>query len=213
MFVIGVTGGIGSGKSTAAAMIGRWGMPVIDADTLSRDVTAAGGAALPELVERFGGRLLDAAGALKRADLADLIFADRVARDEVNRIVHTHVLRAIGEQIDQYRRKKEKALVLDVPLPVKEGFLDRAHFVIAVTAPDDLRVERLLKRGMAEGDARRRMAVQMPQEDYVRLADLEIKNDGDLEQLEARLRDALIPELSKRGVRLPGPDASDVEAK
>lgn len=212
MFVIGVTGGIGSGKSTVAQILGSWGMPVIDADRLSAEVTEAGGPALPELVSAFGGRVIGADGALNRPLLADLIFHDRMARDRVNRIVHAHVLDAVGEEIERLTKKKVKAVVLDVPIPVKEGFLDRSHFVIAVTADDRVRLERLRKRGMSEADAKRRMAVQLPQADYAALADLEIRNDDSLDVLEARLAAAVVPELKKRGVsltRLP----SDVKAE
>ena len=212
MFVIGVTGGIGSGKTTVARMLGSWGMPVIDADRLSADVTDSGGAALPELAEAFGGRIVNADGALNRPLLADLIFQNHAARDRVNRIVHAYVLKTMGEEIDRLTKKKVKAVVLDVPLPVKEGFLDRAHFVIAVTADDAIRLERLRRRGMSEADAKRRMAVQLPQADYAALADREIRNDGSLEQLEADVAAVMVPELRKRGVALTAMP-SDVEAE
>lgn len=229
MFVIGVTGGIGSGKSTVARILGEWGIPVIDADKLSSEVTAVGGEALPELAAAIGGRIINEEGGLNREKLADLIFTDRTLRDKVNAIIHAHVLDKIGSEIEAWTEKKKKAVVLDVPIPVKEGFLDRSHFVVAVTADDETRIERLVRRGLREGDARRRLAVQLSQDAYVELADAEIKNDGDLNDLERAVEDVLLPELKKRGVKLKklperGGDAtlqekdrdvsgSDIEAK
>lgn len=202
MFVIGVTGGIGSGKSTVASMLSDWGIPVIDADHVSRQVTDTGGVALPELVEQFGGRIIASDGSLNREKMADLVFKDHKKRDLINRIIHAHVMREIGRQIDALTAKKVKAVALDVPIPVKEGFLDRAHYIIAVTAPDDLRIHRLVLRGMSEGDARRRMAIQLTQDEYVALAHVQIANDGDRASLREKVRSAVLPELQKRGVPL-----------
>ena len=214
MFVIGVTGGIGSGKSTVARIVGEWGIPVIDADQLSAEVTARGGVALPELAAALGGRIIDEDGGLNRPKLADLIFTDRTIRDQVNQIIHAHVLEQIGLKIEAWTEKKKKAVVLDVPIPVKEGFLDRSHFVVAVTAEDETRIERLVKRGLKEGDARRRLAVQLTQDEYVKLADTEIKNDGDLADLRRAVEAAILPELKKRGVKLKGlPATNEVETQ
>lgn len=220
MFVIGVTGGIGSGKSTVASIFRSWGIPVIDADQLSAEVTAPHGAALPALAERIGGRIIAEDGGLNRAKLADLIFTNRALRDQVNEIIHTHVLLEMGNQIDELTKKKVKTVVLDVPLPVKEGFLDRCHIVITVASDDEIRIKRLVRRGLSESDARRRMAVQLSQDEYRALADLVIENDGDLEQLAAAVERAVLPELKKRGVKLKhAPDlnvsnsGSDVETK
>jgi dephospho-CoA kinase len=200
MFVIGVTGGIGSGKSTVASIISSWDVPVLDADEISREVTGRGGEALPELAEAFGSGILTEDGSLDRGKLADLIFHSRPARDLVNAVVHRHVLEKMGVKLEALEKKKVKAVVLDVPLPVEHGFLDRTHFVVAVAADDKVRLERLMKRGLTEADAMRRMKVQLSREEYRERAQVEIDNSGTPEELEQKVRDLIIPELSKRGI-------------
>lgn len=207
MFVLGITGGIGCGKSTVAALCRDAGLPVIDADELSRQVTAAGGAALPELVERFGASIVDASGALDRARMARLVFQDRRALDALSAIVHTFVLDAIRQMVTRMEERRQRAVVLDVPIPVKHGFLDLCSQVWVVWADDDTRMQRLRQRGMDETEARRRMAMQMSRDEYVAIADQVIENDGSLDDLKAKVHELLVQELKERGIRIRIPEA------
>lgn len=208
MFVIGLTGGIGCGKSTAASVASRLGLPVLDADGISRDVTAAGGAAIPEIVEAFGPTAVDASGALDREAMSRRVFRDRNALDILSSIVHRHVLAVMGARIDRHREQGTRALVLDVPIPVREGFVNRCSQVWVVWADDDLRVARLAARGMDPVDVRRRMAMQMSRDEYFALADRVLWNNGDREALERDVEQALREELTARGIR-PEAKAAD----
>jgi dephospho-CoA kinase len=202
MFVLGITGGIGSGKSTVAAICREAGLPVIDADELSRQVTAPGGAAIPELTELFGTGIIDEAGALDRQKMARLVFRNRKALDQLSAVVHRHVLDAIREQVDKLAAGKQRAVVLDVPIPVKHGFLDLCSQVWVVWADESIRKERLNRRGMEEEEAVRRMSMQMSRDDYVAIADQVIENDGTLDELREKVRELLILELKERGIKI-----------
>ncbi len=202
MFIIGITGGIGCGKSTAADICRQAGLPVIDADELSRAVTAADGAAIPELTRQFGSAVINSQGSLDRRAMAALVFKDHRALDQLSAIVHRHVLNQMKEQVDKLAQKKVRAVVLDVPIPVKHGFLDLCDQVWVIWADDAIRLERLRGRGMDENEARRRMAMQMTREEYAGLADYVIENNQGLDELTGRIRELLNQELGQRGIRL-----------
>lgn len=202
MFVIGITGGIGCGKSTAAQICREAGLPVIDADELSRQVTAAGGAALSEIIEKFGAGAVDSQGALDRQIMARKVFQDHRSLDQLSAIIHRHVLEQLGQKVQKLAEKKSRAVVLDVPIPVRHGFLDICDQVWVIWASDTARLERLASRGMDEGEARRRMAMQMTREEYTELADHVIENDGSREDLAVRIMNLLQAELGQRGIRI-----------
>ena len=202
MFVLGITGGIGCGKSTVAAICRDAGLPVIDADELSRQVTAAGGAALTELRDLFGPSVLDEQGALNRQRMARLVFSDRNKLDQLSAVIHRHVLDTMRAEVEKLREKKQRAVVLDVPIPVKHGFLDLCDQVWVVWSSDEVRIARLNRRGMGEDEARRRMAMQMSRDEYIALADHVIENDSSLDALRASVEALLIQELKERGVRI-----------
>ena len=201
MFIIGITGGIGCGKSTAAGICKKAGIAVIDADDLSRSATKAGGAAIDELREQFGPAVIAADGSLDRKVMAALAFKNHRALDQLSAIVHRHVINMMKEQVTRLSEKKARACVLDVPIPVKNGFLDLCDQVWVVWASDEQRIERLRQRGMDEEEARRRMRMQMTREEYAALAQHVIENDGDLDDLETKVYDLLEDELGQRGIR------------
>lgn len=201
MFIIGITGGIGCGKSAVAEICRAAGLPVIDADALSRSATATGGVAIDELAACFGPSVIDSRGALDRQAMAALAFRNHRALDQLSAIVHRHVLAQMKEAIQHLQNKKEKAVVLDVPIPVKHGFLDICDQVWVVWADDHLRLERLRRRGMEEAEARRRMAMQMNKEEYAAIADHLIANNEDIDQLALQVRELLTTELGQRGIR------------
>ncbi|MDO5733381.1 MAG: dephospho-CoA kinase [Eubacteriales bacterium] len=205
MFVLGVTGGIGCGKSTAASRMRDRGIPVLDADQISHQVSAAGGRAESEIIESFGTEILGEDGAIDRGLLAELVFHDRRALDRLSLIVHAAVMDEIKQSLQILEAKKTKAVVLDVPIPVRDGFLDRCDLVLLIWASDEVRIPRLRERGLNDEQIKERIAMQMSHEEYQEIANLEILNDGDLDELYAKVDRLLEDELASRGIRLQAP--------
>ncbi|NCA98784.1 MAG: dephospho-CoA kinase [Clostridia bacterium] len=209
MFIIGITGGIGCGKTTVANLCRQAGLAVIDADEISRQATAPEGLAIEPIVAAFGRSVLDAKGGLDRAKMARQVFADRKALDQLSQIVHREVIAEMQRQIEKLKDKKVKAAVLDVPIPVKQGFLDSVNQVWVVWAQEDVRISRLLGRGMAEDDARRRIAMQMTRDEYQAIADHLIDNSGDFAALIQTVEDLFKDELASRGIRYQSLTSAD----
>ena len=202
MFVLGVTGGIGSGKSTVSGYFRDKGVQVLDADEISKQITDVGGVALPEIAELLGSRAINSKGALNRSYVASLVFSEKNKLDRLSAIIHRYVLSTIGEEIAKAAEKKVKLIVLDVPIPVRHGFVDVCNQVWVVSASDPVRLERLEGRGMDREDAKKRMAMQMTREEYEELADVVLVNDGTLEELYAQIDQAVKSELNERGIRI-----------
>lgn len=201
MFIIGVTGGIGTGKSTVSKIIGAWGFEVLDADRISHEVTSSGGAVIPRIVERFGVEVLHEDGSMDREAMGKLVFRDRKKLDELSMIVHEEVMATMALRIDRARKAGAKAIVLDVPIPVKHGFLDLCDMIIVVQCDDELRLKRLELRGMDRQEAKRRIAMQMTPEEYASVGTFVIENNSDLGTLEEELRQTVGEALSMRGIR------------
>lgn len=201
MFIIGITGGIGSGKTTVAQICAKTGLPVLDADQISRAVTAAEGSAIPAIVERFGQGMLTQEGCLNREKMAGKVFKNRKSLDQLSTIVHRQVLAEIAAAIEKHQQKGVKALFMDVPIPVKHGFLDRCDQVWVVRSEISVRIRRLADRGMSDEEAHRRIAMQMNDEEYKAIADRIIDNNGDYPALFAQVRALISQELSQRGIR------------
>lgn len=186
MILVGLTGGIGSGKSTVSARLAEHGATVIDADAIVREVQAPGQPTFDAIVERFGPDVVAEDGGLDRQALADRVFSDDEALAALNALVHP----AVGAEIA--RRLEEAAgtdgvVVLDVPLLVESGRSDMAALVVVDVDPE-VAVDRLVRhRGMRADDARARMARQASREDRLARADLVIDNSGDLAALEAQV--------------------------
>lgn len=207
MRCIGLTGGIGSGKSTVSALLAARGAVVIDADAITRELQQPGTEVFDAMVARFGPGIVAADGTLDRQAVADLVFADAEALADLNAIVHP----AVGTELA--RRLAEEAetdhlVVLDVPLLVESGRSDLAGLVVVDVDPE-LAVERLVsQRGMREDDARARMARQVSREERLARADVVIDNSGSLVALEARI-DAVWPALLTLGDDVAAPRAVD----
>lgn len=185
---IGLTGGIGSGKSTVSAMLADLGAHVVDADAIAREVVEPGSQGLAELAETFGQAILNPDGSLDRAGLADVAFADPQARATLNGILHPKIAARTAELIAQI--PDDAVLVHDVPLLVELGMQKAYDLVVVVDAPDGLRVQRLVARGMPQEDARARIAAQAVREQRLAVADVVIDNSGDLEDLSQQVRKA-----------------------
>jgi dephospho-CoA kinase len=183
---LGLTGGIGSGKSTVARMLAKRGAAVIDADAISRSVTASGGAAIAAIAAEFGAEFINTAGALERERMRNLVFADASARLRLERIVHPLIGREIEHQSSAAISAGRSVLVFDVPLLVESGHwrqkLDR---VLVVDCPPDVQVARVMARdGLALEAVEKIIASQAARVERLRAADLVLFNDGlDMAQL------------------------------
>lgn len=202
MFVLGITGGIGSGKSTVSGILKDRGLKVLDADQLSREVTAVGGIALPEIEEVFGNRAIASDGSMNRKYVSSVVFSDNTKLDILSSIIHKYVLQYIAEDIEKERVRSTKCIVLDVPIPVKKGFCDKCNQIWVVTCDENVRIKRLIDRGLTKEDAQRRIAVQMTDEEYLSLGDFEINNSGTLDELYDRTEKLIKSELFERGIRI-----------
>lgn len=200
MYIIGITGGIGSGKSTAARILRQRGIPVLDADALSHTVSGSGGRAIPALIEEFGPDILNETGGMDRAQIASRVFAHRSELDRLSRIIHRFVFEEMNQQIQELQKNRVPVVCLDVPIPVKEGFLDRCHLILVIQAPEELRLMRLQQRGMEREEARQRMRMQFEPEVYAQLADHIVENLGTEAELAEKLDHLLQPLLKARGI-------------
>lgn len=178
MIRIGLTGGIGAGKSTVAAMLAERGAVIVDADGIARELVEPGGAALAELVTEFGPRILQADGSLSRAELASLAFSDPRATERLNAIMHP-LIRAEAQR-RLAAAPDAAAVVYDMPLLVETGQQDLVDVVVVVDVPEEVQVDRAVRlRGLDEADVRRRMEVQAARADRRAAADVIIDNSGD----------------------------------
>jgi dephospho-CoA kinase len=178
---IGLTGGIGSGKSTVAAILADLGARVIDADAIAREVVAPGTDGLDALVDAFGPGILTSEDSLDRAALAEIVFSNPEARETLNGITHPRIAARTAELIAQL--PDDAILVHDVPLLAELQMQDAYDVVVVVDAPDEIRVQRLIERGLAEQDARARIAAQAPRQLRLAVADVVFDNTGNLSDL------------------------------
>jgi dephospho-CoA kinase len=178
---IGLTGGIGSGKSTVSRLLGEHGAVVVDADVIAREVVAPGTPGLAAIVEAFGPTALAADGSLDRPGLAAVVFADPQARRRLDGIVHPLVRARAGEL--EAAAPADAVVVHDVPLLAETGQGSSYGLVVVVEADPAVRVARLVQRGLTADDARARIAVQATDEQRRAIADVVLDNSGTPEQL------------------------------
>lgn len=194
--MVGLTGGIGSGKSAVARRLAELGAVVIDSDRLAREVVAPGTEGLADVVAEFGAGVLAPDGGLDRAALARVVFADPAGRRRLEAIVHPRVRAAVEERAAA--APAGSVVVNDVPLLVEAGLADRYQVVVVVLADESRRVARLVRdRGMTEQEARARIAAQATDEQRRAVADIVIENDATLDDLAGRV-DEVWTELRRR---------------
>ena len=176
MLVVGLTGGIGAGKSTVSKLLAAHGAVIVDADLIAREVVEPGGPAYQGVVDRFGKEVLLDDGSLNRPALAEIVFADPVALADLNNIVHPAVGAVITERLAE-ESSTDHVVVLDVPLLVESGRTNTAGTIV-VDCPPEEALRRAVARGLPEEDVRRRMANQVSREERLAKADFVVDNSG-----------------------------------
>lgn len=185
MLRVGLTGGIGAGKSTVARRLIERGAHLADADAIAREVVQPGEPALAEIADHFGAEVIGADGALDRAALGAIVFSDDAARRELEAITHPR----IAERTSQIAEGTPEGSVFvhDMPLLVEKEMASAYHLVIVVHADEEIRVRRVIDRGSSEQDARARIAAQADDEARREAADIWIENHGDEDELRAQV--------------------------
>ncbi|CAB4651204.1 unannotated protein [freshwater metagenome] len=186
MILIGLTGGIGSGKSTVSSLLAKRGAVIIDADAITRELQQRGAPLLGVLAERFGAHIIAADGSLIREELRNIAFSDADALKDLNKIVHPAVATEMDRRMEEVRNT-DKVVILDIPL-LTENPRKGLCGIVVVDVPVEVQVARLAEfRGMKEEDARAVIAKQATREERTKIADQVIDNSGDLESLQVQV--------------------------
>jgi dephospho-CoA kinase len=202
MLLVGLTGGIGSGKSTVAQLLERRGAVVFDADALARKAVEPGTPGHDAVVERFGANVLAPGGELDREALASIVFADPAARRDLEAIVHPEVRRLFAEGCKAYG-DTDRVVVFSAPLLVETGMHTAFEVLVLVSTSVETQIERLLRgRAMSEEQVRARIDAQAPLEEKTAIADVIVDNEGDLDELELQV-DSLWDQLRTRAAAMP----------
>jgi dephospho-CoA kinase len=186
MLLVGLTGGIGSGKSTVTRMLAAHGAVILDADEFARVAVKAGTEGFRRVVARFGREVVGPDGELDRPALAAIVFSDPGALGDLEAIVHPEVRRLIAEGV-QENLDTDRVVVLVNPLLIEMGTHRDCDLVVVVSVAPETQVARSVARGMAEDDVRSRIAAQLPLEERARQADVLLDNEGTIEELQAQV--------------------------
>ena len=183
MLRLGLTGGIASGKSAVAAMLREMGFAVLDADSLAHRLIERGEPAHDEILREFGPAITDASGRIDRAQLANVVFADRAKLDRLNAIVHPRVAEVVFRQFDEWERNGVRdAAFVEAALLIEAGLDKKLDGLIVAWCKPEQQLERLVARGLTEAEARRRIAAQLSVEEKLRHATEKIDCSGSLEE-------------------------------
>lgn len=186
MLLVGLTGGIGSGKSTVTRMLEERGAVILDADVFAREAVRGGSEGFRRVVERFGKGVVAPDGELDRPGLASIVFNDRAALGDLEAVIHPEVRRLIADGIQAHLDTAD-VVVLVNPLLIEMGTHRDCDVVVVVSVSPETQVVRSVGRGMAEDDVRARIAAQLPLEERARQADVIIDNEGTLDDLERQV--------------------------
>lgn len=201
MKIIGLTGGIGSGKSTVARILQEHGFPIVDADLIAREIVEPGQPALAELAKEFGEDILNADGSLDRGLLASRAFTTKDTTQRLNDITHPRINQRTQELFDEAREDGAEAVIYDMPLLIDKGLHKDMDATIVVHAAEHVRLERLTtKRGLDVDDVRRRINAQIDDETRKQHADILLDNNGTEEDLTQQIAQAVdkIKQLTKQ---------------
>ncbi|MEX1362331.1 MAG: dephospho-CoA kinase [Nannocystaceae bacterium] len=216
MDVYGLTGGIGSGKSTVAELLEEYGVPVVSADELSRVVVAPGSEGLQAVIDKFGPEVVDDRGDLDRRRMASLVFGDPQRRRELEAILHPRIRDRFEQVLDALEKAGHEVAVYEVPLLFERNLQSEMKAVVLVTAPTDVRVARVRARDdVTETEVRARIAAQMDEDSKRRRADYIIENDGGLDDLRREVEFLLarflrVGHTARRPGSPPGQQAGDI---
>jgi dephospho-CoA kinase len=190
--VIGLTGGIASGKSTVSNMIRKQGIRVIDADQIAREVVEVGKPAYQQIVDTFGDEILHDDQTINREKLGTLIFADQKKREQLNHIVHPAVRKEMLTQTQEEKEQHAKLVVLDIPLLFESKLTYMVDKTILVYVDEEKQLKSLMERNdLSEDDAKIRIRSQLPLKEKIKLSDEIINNNGSIEETEAQLHELL----------------------
>lgn len=182
MIVIGLTGGIASGKSTVSRIIKDRGIPVIDGDIVSREVTLPGSPVLSKIVSTFGGGVLNNDGTLNRKELSNIVFNDNGKLEKLNSIIHPEIKSSIKDKIENLGSKGERFCVIDAALLIECKYFDLVDFTILVYVDKDVQIKRLMQRdGVTYEKAIRIIDSQMSLDEKKKYADYLVDNNQDIE--------------------------------
>ena len=186
--VIGLTGSSGSGKSEAAKILAGWGAAIIDADAISRAIVEER-SVLDELICAFGEWVVDREGKFNRAIVSKRAFSDAATLARLSEITHKYIAKEIYRQVERLKSSHDGFIVIDAPIPAKNGFIDISDVVWVIKSPASQRLKRILARdGISVEAALARISSQLPDGEYERLADSVIINDGGIDKLKNNLK-------------------------
>ena len=192
MRVIGLTGGIATGKSTVSRMLAEKGLPIVDADLIAREVVEPGKPAYREIVQTFGGEILQADGTLNRKLLGKLVFGDPARLQTLNQITHPRIREEIEGRLQALRDKGIKLAVLDAPLLIEANLQPLVDEVWVVTCPRELQIKRLQERdNLSVPEAEARIKAQMPLEEKIKYAQRVIDNSRDIAHTRRQVQELL----------------------
>lgn len=198
--VVGLTGGIGSGKSTVARFFSELGVPVVDADHIAREVVEPGSPGLAAVVEEFGEGVLDDSGRLDRGKLGAVVFGDQVARRKLESILHPRIATRSMERLAELSAEGHPYAIYEAALLVENGSHRTMAALVVVAADETTQLRRVMQRdGIDESAARARIEAQLPLEEKIEVADWVIDNGGSLEQTRARCAEVHAQILARFG--------------
>lgn len=199
--IIGLTGGIATGKSTVSALLAAKGALLVDADAIAREVMLPGHPVLSAIVRHFGSKVLSEDGSLNRKKLGEIVFTDASERKMLNEITHPAIRQEIIQRMNGYEAEfPDKLIVVDIPLLYEVGLDNLFSEIVVVYALEEVQLKRLMERdGLTAEQAQQRLDAQMPIEEKKRLADIVIDNSRDVAYTERQLND-LLHDLMKRKV-------------
>lgn len=183
MKIIGLTGGIGSGKSTVAGLLAKLGAVIIDADKIGHDVLNADSQAREQVVTAFGSRILNPNGSVNRKGLGEIVFADRKALFHLNQIMHPLIYRVVKDKLEQYKEQGARVIVIDAPLLIEASWATMVDAVWVVTASESNVLRRLERTGLSRNDIIARIRSQLTESERIKMADLVINNDYGIDEL------------------------------
>ncbi len=190
MLVVGLTGGIASGKSVVSKTLKEFGLPIIDADLIAREIVRPNEVSYKNIVDHFGKGILNPDQTINRRKMAKIVFGDAKERERLNSILHPRIVEKIKRRIEDFKKREEKIVILDAALLVEAGELSLADKLIVVNTRPKIQIKRLVQRDhLTKKEARERIATQMPLSEKVKLADYVIDNSGSVTKTVKRTKE------------------------